>query len=275
MSVSAFHSSAAKLAKFGFSGRRAALAFFCAALTACAAPAYVPSSNYASVPAAVPKPMPSVNGDLFYSEDSTTGGLTECHGTACNVCKPIGGGPLGIATTGSSAASPDNVTGGSVLVADVAGQEITEYNASCDPIAVYSDTGYYPVDAAFGPNGEIAWTNTSSTLFGNGNITFFNGTTPRVVTGLFVNFSFGAFDKGGDFYNDGVTSSGAHPIGVVHPGSTTNQASKITGVIFPAGIAVARNGTVNIVDESCPCIRIFKNTKHTGDVTLTGAAVPV
>ena len=260
------------MAKILFSARRVAFVLSCAAITACAGPAYAPTSHYPSLPEAVPKPKPSVNGDLFYSNGSE---LTECHGTKCQVCKPIGGVPLGISTSGSSAASSDIATGGRVLVADFSGQEISEYNSSGTLIAVYANPGFSAEDTAFGPNGEIAWTNNSSTSFGNGNITIVRGAKRSTVTGLFVNFYFGAFDKGGDFYNDGVTSSGTYPIGVVHAGSTTNEASKISGVISPAGIAVALNGTVNIVDQSCLCIRIYKNTKPVGEVTLTGAAEPV
>jgi hypothetical protein len=213
-----------------------------------------------------------VNGDLFYTDGSD---LTECHGAACNVCKPIGGGPLGV-TTGSSAPSSDIVTGGSVLVADFSGQDIAQYDSSCTLTAVYYDTGYQPEDAAFGPSGEIAWTNNSTTSFGNGNITFYqNGKKSRVATGLFAHFWFGAFDKRGDFFNDGETASGTVEIGVVPPGSTIDQASKISGVLGPGGIVVARNGTVNIVDSLCPCIRIYKSTKQVGDVMLTGAVAPV
>jgi hypothetical protein len=38
---------------------------------------------------------------------------------------------------------------------------------------------------------------------------------------------------------------------------------------------LARNGTINIDDQKCPCIQIYKGTYHSGTVSLPGVARPV
>lgn len=140
-----------------------------------------------------------------------------------------------------------------------------------------SDSDYYPEDVGVSLDGTVAITNISSTSNGPGNILFYipGSTKPKKVTGLMSSYYFGGFDKHGNFYNDGETSSGSVEVGVVAAGSSVDSPTGISGISFPGGIEVARDGTINIDDQKCPCIKIFKGKSHVGTVTLPGTVDPV
>jgi hypothetical protein len=275
MSVSAFRSSAAKLAKIRSSARRVALVLACAAFAACTAPSYAPSPHSASVPAAVPMQHPSVLGSV---EAVTKGqNLYLCQLNVCNVCKAPGTGNVGVGTTSGN---PDDAQpGGSILVANRSHREIFQLNSECvETHSPYPDPKYYPNDVAVWRGGLIAVTNESSTssVYSQGNIKFYrkDGTT-YVATGLFRNFYFGAFDAQGDFYNDGIGLSGGAGIGKVPAGSNKDVSVRISGVTSPEGMQFARNGNLNVIDLSCKCIRIYKGTSYVGHVSLHDAVKPI
>jgi DNA-binding beta-propeller fold protein YncE len=157
------------------------------------------------------------------------------------------------------------------------------YTDTCSTVAILNDTvhlsgttvAYYPAGVAVSTDGTVAVTNLcpAPSCSGPGNIAFFApGSTEitSVVTGLMSEYFFGAFDKHGNFYNDGLTSDGATAVGVVKHGSMTDTPVKITNVGYPGGIAVARNGTINIDDQKCSCIRIYKSSKQIKTVALSG-----
>lgn len=148
----------------------------------------------------------------------------------------------------------------------------------CNKTRTLNDTGFLPNDVKFGPDGSIAVTNEYSYSYGAGNIYFYPPGSiyhNRVATGLFESFMFGAFDKSGNFYNDGIAQSGATGIGVVPSGSSADKPTGISGVIRPAGIDVAADGIINIVDQACPCIRRYRGSSHVGDIKLSGVEDPI
>jgi len=87
-------------------------------------------------------------------------------------------------------------------------------------------------------------------------------------------YYYGAFDKHGNFYNDGLSGSTVE-VGVVRKNSKVDKATGISGIASPGGIQIARNGTINILDEACPCIQVYKGSKRVATVNLTGVATPV
>jgi hypothetical protein len=87
-------------------------------------------------------------------------------------------------------------------------------------------------------------------------------------------YYYGDFDKRGNFYNDGLSGSTVE-VGVVPAGSTTDNAAGIKGIKYPGGIQIARNGTINIDDQDCACIRIYKGSHLAGTVNLPGVVRPV
>jgi hypothetical protein len=167
---------------------------------------------------------------------------------------------------------------GNVYAVNPSGQLIDVLSEKCKVESVLSDTGYFPVDVSVEPDGSvpdgtIAITNYSSSSFGAGNIVFFKGSRIGVATGLLTNFLFGAFDRSGNFYTDGFTASGAVAVGRVAAGSTSVKPTRISGIGYPGGIAIAKNGTINIDDQDCSCIKIFKsNGAADGTVNLNGTS---
>lgn len=101
---------------------------------------------------------------------------------------------------------------------------------------------------------------------------FLSTSRAYVAKGLIANFYFAAFDRQGNLYVDGLTGSGAVAVGVVSPGSTVVKATGISGIGYPGGIAVATDGTINIDDQDCSCIKIFKHDTNVGTVALNGTS---
>lgn len=168
---------------------------------------------------------------------------------------------------------------GLIYVAMTGQNAIYAFNASCSIEETLYDPGYLPADVAVAPDGTIGVTNIcSSASCGTGNIVFYEPGSPYptgTATGLMSHYYFGDFDKRDNFYNDGLTADGYTAVGVVKRGTTIDVSAGISGIGFPGGLQVARNGTVNIDDQACPCIQIYKNSKNVGTVTLSGAENPV
>lgn len=164
-------------------------------------------------------------------------------------------------------------------VADSGNQRVVVFTDTCETTRVLDDTGYFPSDVAVADNGTVAVTNlcAAPSCTGPGNISFYApGSTSitRVAKGLMSQYSYGDFDKHGNFYNDGFSGSTVE-VGVVPHGSTSDKATGISGIEYPGGIQIARNGTINIDDQDCACIQIFSGSHHVGTVTLPGVVRPV
>jgi hypothetical protein len=226
-------------------------------------------------------PSPSVS-----TADSGSNDVVICD-PICDSCKTIGGGlddPMGNANGtygGGSVRRSSRLNYG--FVADMGNSRVVVYTDKCSTVAILNDSvrgssgtvAYYPMGVAVASDGTVAVTNLcpAPSCSGSGNVAFFaSGSTEvtSVATGLMSNYFFGGFDKHGDFYNDGLTSDGASVVGVVKPGSTIDSPTKIANVGYPGGIQVARNGTINIDDQQCSCIRIYEGSTQTGMVTLSG-----
>jgi hypothetical protein len=164
-------------------------------------------------------------------------------------------------------------------VADSGNQRVVVFTDSCETVSVLDDSGYFPSDVAVARDGTVAVTNlcAAPSCTGAGNISFYargSSHVTRVAKGLMSQYYYGAFDKHGNFYNDGLSGSTVE-VGVVPRGSNSDKATGISGIEFPGGIQVARNGTINIDDQNCPCIQIYKGSDHAGTVSLPGVAKPV
>jgi DNA-binding beta-propeller fold protein YncE len=265
----------------------AAAIITCIALAACGAPAPLYSTSSQNVSAGVPSALaaPSnLNAKAFagivYVSDSTTNDLSGCQHGVCRACKTLGSGLASVSINPSAPPPLDSRQSsvpGTVYLADEGGQQIIVMDASCTTTETISDQGFYPLDVAFALDGTLAVMNFESTSFGPGNILFYapKSKKPRVAKGLLANFYFGGFDSHGNFFNDGVTLSGGPAVGVVAAGSNVDKLAGISGIRSPGGIAVARDGTINIDDQACPCIQIYEGKKHVGTVTLSGAVDPV
>ncbi len=199
----------------------------------------------------------------------------------CNDCKTIGSGlsdPQGVTTKkgpGGEFATIPTLD----YVADSGNQRVVVFTDGCETVRVLDDTGYFPSDVAVAHDGTVAVTNlcAAPSCTGTGNISFYapgSSSVTRVATGLMTQYYYGDFDKHGNFYNDGLSGSTVE-VGVVASGSTTDEATGISGIKSPGGIQVARNGTINIDDRKCPCIQIFKGSHPAGTVKLPGVTNPV
>lgn len=255
-------------------GRLATSLLVCIALAGCAASqsaiglqnASLPS--VATLPARKALPAPGRHRTGLWVADLGDSTLRHYTGTIVKkACQVTGAGGFG-------AISVDGA--GNVYVPEFSNQQIEVYSPTCELTSVISDSEYVPLDAVVAPNGTgtVAITNYSSSFsFDPGNVTFIKlSGGESIATGLLTNFYFGAFDRRGNFYTDGFTASGSVAVGVIAAGSTVVKATKISGIGFPGGIAVARNGTVNIDDQDCSCIKIFKNSEQVGTVDLNGTS---
>jgi hypothetical protein len=62
---------------------------------------------------------------------------------------------------------------------------------------------------------------------------------------------------------------------VVRKGSKVDKPSGISGIHNPGGIEVAQDGTIDIIDQACKCIQMYRNATHVGTVVLSGALDPI
>jgi hypothetical protein len=255
---------------------RAALIIGWSVFAACAAPSSTPSFESVAARVGAPAPPSSVSSAAYeYVTDGQAPDVFRCHGQVCNTCKTLGGGLKAVHT---GPGTPDAGLSGIVYVVDQAAHRIVGLDSSCSTILTLEDAREDPLDVDVGPHGMIAVTNTSTASSRPGNIAFYASgakNPTRVAKGLLVNYNFGAFDKFGNFYNDGFAASGGPAVGVVPAGSKVNRAAGILGIGNPGGIEVAQNGTINIDDQACACIKIFKGKSKVGTVTLVGAVDPV
>ncbi|HYL27760.1 MAG TPA: hypothetical protein VEW74_07980 [Candidatus Nitrosotalea sp.] len=269
--------------------QRAILAIVCISLAACGASAG--GTHAGGIPAlgthAAVRPDPSGSTTVSTS-DAGNNSVVICN-PSCNDCKTVGGGlnaPMG---NGAGPYHPPQMARAARrdygLVADTMNSRVVVYTDTCSTVAVLNDSvyssttavSYFPEGVAVAPDGTVAVTNACAapSCTGPGNIAFFApGSTAitSIARGLMSTYFFGDFDKHGNFYNDGLTSTGATMVGVVKRGSKTDVATGISGVGYPGGIQVARNGTINIDDQQCSCIRVYKGTKQIRTVTLSGTA---
>lgn len=184
--------------------------------------------------------------------------------------------PTGVTTSGGGPAFTASTLD---YVADTGNQRVVVFTDTCTTVTVLGDSGYFPSDVGVAPDGTVAVTNFCSapSCAGAGNISFYAlGSTSitRVAKGLMSQYYYGAFDKHGNFYNDGLSGTTVE-VGVVRKNSTKDKATGISGIKSPGGIQIARNGTINILDEACPCIQIYKGSKRVGTVSLNGVTTPV
>jgi hypothetical protein len=252
------------------------------ALIACSA-SPTPSTNTAVTALRAPsaaRPLAAAPSTVLVSDESQNSVVICVPGSACSDCKTVGSGlvsPVGLTTSNSGPGPLVKTT--LDYVADSGNQRVVVFNDQCETVRVLGDSGYFPSDVAVANDGTVAVTNlcAAPSCKGAGNIAFFapGAMKPtRVATGLMSQYLYGAFDKQGNFYNDGLAGSTVE-IGVVARKSKVDKATGISGIGAPGGIEVAHDGTVNIVDQDCDCIQIYKGSTLTGTVSLPGVTTPV
>lgn len=234
-----------------------------------------------------PKRRNTSSSTIVYVSDPYANEVVQCMEPYCSLCKPIGTEvvePEGMVT---GSLRTEHTSSTYLYVAAAGASEVLVVKpagSACPVINILQDSGYIPADVAVRRDGLVAATNlcTAPYCYSPGNIEFYKpgATVPTyTATGLLSRFYFGDFDKAGNFYNDGLNGSGEAAVGVVPVGSTTDISTGITGISFPGGIQVARNRTINVLDQDCPCIQIYKPTAtgfaHVGTVALTGVSDPV
>lgn len=252
--------------------RPASFAILCIAVIACGAP---PVSSTSSA-----RPLTTGSTTVITSDASQNDVVICGPGSPCNTCKTLGSGlsmPGGVAT----ANGPGHRFAKSTLdyVADSGNERVVVFTDACETVSVLGDSGYIPSDVAVAEDGTVAVTNlcAAPSCTGSGNISFYapgSTSVTSVATGLMSQYYYGDFDKHGNFYNDGFSGSTVE-VGVVARGSTTDKATGISGIKSPGGIQIAHNGTINIDDQGCLCIQIYKGSHHKGTVKLTGVKKPV
>jgi len=262
--------------------RPASFAIAFIAVTACGAPPASAPIGAGATSRAPSSWRPPTNGSpTVVTSDASQNEIVICGpGSPCNDCKTIGSGlslPGGVATSNG----PGHNFAKSPLdyVADYGNQRVVVFTNACETVTVLDDSGYFPTDVAVAHDGTVAVTNlcAAPSCTGAGNISFYapgSTTVTRVATGLMSQYYYGDFDKHGNFYNDGLSGSTVE-VGVVPRGSTTDKATGISGIKVPGGIQIARNGTINIDDQGCPCIQIYKGNHNAGTVSLPGVKKPV
>ncbi len=195
------------------------------------------------------------------------------------ICSPIIPGSSCRLTGG--AGEPFGLTSdrfGDIWAADYSGQRAYACNLRRSTTRTLQDPGGAPLDVAVAREGTVAVMNYTTSVSGPGDIAFYapgSDTVTNTVTGLITNFTFGAFDKKGNLYDDGFAPGGVVKVGIVRAGSTHNVDTGISGIGYPGGIMVARNGTINVMDQECRCIGIFKGSNRVGTVTLGGSSEPM
>lgn len=147
-------------------------------------------------------------------------------------------------------------------------------------VAIIADPDQVPSGVAIARDGTVAVTNIASAgSSGPATINFYAAGSFKkkktIVGSPGQEFFFGGFDKHGNFYNDSLTTSGGVEVGVVDKGSTKNSDTGYGSKIgYPGGIQVAKNGSINILDQACPCLKSFTGAKLK-TVTLQGASDPI
>ena len=261
--------------------RPASFAIACIALTACGAPVNSPFGAGAASPASSSARPPTSGSTTVIASDAAQNAVVICAGgSPCSSCKTIGSGlslPQGVAT--ANGPGHDFAKAPLAYVADFGNQRVVAFTPACTTVRVLDDSGYFPSDVAVAPDGTVAVTNlcAAPSCSGGGNISFYapgSSSVTGVATGLMSQYYYGDFDKHGNFYNDGLSGSTVE-VGVVPHGSLTDKATGISGIKFPGGIQIAHNGTINIDDQDCACIRIYKGNHSAGTVSLPGVAKPV
>jgi hypothetical protein len=250
------------------------------AVTACAAPTISSNGAIAAYQASSAAQPATGGSPVIIVSDASQNAVVICpSGSACSQCKTLGGGlssPNGLTSSNGGGPPAKSPLG---YVADSGNHRVVVFTDACTTVRILDDGQYTPIDVAVASDGTVAVTNLceSSYCSGSPNIAFFapkSTKITRLAKGLMTEYLYGAFDKKGDFYNDGYSGSTVE-VGVVARNSTTDEATGITGIASPGGLEVAKNGTVNILDAACPCIRIYKGSANAGTVKFTGVTTPV
>jgi hypothetical protein len=250
------------------------------ATTACSGPAT--SSNGAIAAYRPPfSARPATGGTpVIIVSDASQNAVVICpSGSACSQCKTVGSGlsaPQGV-TSSSNGGPPAKSPLG--YVADSGNHRVVVFTDNCSTVRILNDEPYTPIDVAVASDGTVAVTNLceSSYCSGSPNIAFFapkSTNITRLAKGLMSEYLYGAFDAKGDFYNDGYLGS-TPEVGVVPRNSTTDEATGISGIASPGGLEVAKDGSINILDTTCPCIQIYEGSAHSGTVKMSGVTTPL
>jgi hypothetical protein len=236
--------------------------------------------------------LPAVSGNIGSStawiSDYLANQVYECQGSAARELRPapLPTGRFFCRTFGQAGEfnwdGPQGLTFAfydrNVYVADTNNQRIVVLgHKKGNLVRTLRDPNEYPVDVAVANDGTVAVTNNSGDPSHAGNIGFYapGSISPTsIATGLLTTFLFGGFDKKGDFYNDGYTAGGAVAVGVVKKGTTTDVDTGFgASVSSPGGVEVAKDGSVDVVDRQCPCLKVF-TTHSSGTVPFEGASAP-
>jgi hypothetical protein len=155
---------------------------------------------------------------------------------------------------------------GNLYVANTDASNIEVFaSGNPNPVATWNDTEQYPVDIDVRNNGAFgAATNIFSPTGAPGSVSLFrNGVmTANVTDPAFDEVFFGAFDKGGNFYFDGINTSGEVFIAVIPHANlkgpwTVQYLSTDNSLEFPGGVQVDNNGNISVDDQEAFAIYTY------------------
>lgn len=145
---------------------------------------------------------------------------------------------------------------GNIWITNTNTSQVFKYSRTGSLLATLNDTGYFPVGCAVNKqNGDLAVSNIVSTAGGSGNVAVYPGGSgsPSFLTNPSQSeYFFPAYDKSGNLYVDGFSSS--FILSVCPSGSGSCSTMNVSGAtpFFPGGLNWDRvNGQLLIGDQEC------------------------
>lgn len=165
---------------------------------------------------------------------------------------------------------------GSVNVVNAGTSTIIGYpHASLEPESTLSDSGYTPLSCAVNPKSSaiVAVSDTSSPRSGDGDVAVFQNQSPgRYKIPNMTAVDYVAYDKAGDLYADGTTSSGQFELAELAKKTSAFKVLPITGGSVGVPGPMQYDGQyIAIMDAASNVVYLTNKGSIVGQVSLSGA----